>query len=277
MAHYQQTFWGRCARRMLDINGSSAAVTLAGQAFIALIPLLLLVAAVTTSEGSESVGEWLIATYELSGSAAAAVRQLFAAPPSTSSGTSALSVLILLVSLGSFGRSLQRTYERAWSLPPRGMRGTAEGVGGLLMLVAVLGLLAWITDLMGRDLVALALQVAVGIPVWMLFTSMMLSRRVPRHQLLPGAVVTAVAQVALSWWTAVYVPRLIAKDAAQYGVIGVAFAMVSWLVLVAYLIVASAVIGSVAGESTRSRDERRPTRRRRPPAGRSPARSTDSS
>lgn len=234
---------------MLDINGSSAAVTLAGQAFIALIPLLLLCAAVMTSDGSESVGEWLITQYELNDSSSAAVEQLFAALPTTTSGTSVLGVLILLVSVGSFGRSLQRTYERAWSLPPRGMRGTVEGVGGMLVLVAVLGTLAWLAHLIGGTLLALPLQVAIGIPLWLLFTSMMLSRRVARRRLLPGAVVTAVAQIAMSWWTAVYVPHLIATDAAKYGVIGVAFALVSWLVLVAYLIVASAVIGSVAGES----------------------------
>jgi membrane protein len=160
-----------------------------------------------------------------------------------------LGAVILLVSTGGFARSLQRTYEKAWSLPVRGMRGTVEGIGGMFVLVTVLGLLTWLSHLVGGRLLALPIQVAVGIPLWLLFTSMMLSRRIPRRQLLPGAVVTAVGQVALGWWTAVYVPRLIATDAAKYGVIGVAFALVSWLVVVAYLIVASAVIGSVAGRS----------------------------
>ena len=40
-----------------------------------------------------------------------------------------------------------------------------------------------------------------------------------------------------------YVPRLLQTEADRYGVIGVAFALVSWLVLVAYLLVGSAVVG----------------------------------
>lgn len=272
---FERTFVGRCWQRMRDIQGATTAVTLAGQAFIALIPLLLLGASVTTKDGSETVGEWMISRYDLDGSSAASVEQLFAAPPGTTSGTSVLGALILLVSISSFARSLQRTYERAWSLTPRGMRGTFVGLGGLFVLVTVLGLLAWLAYLIGGHLLALPVQVIVGIPLWLLFTSLMLSRRVPRRRLLPGAVVTTVGQVALSWWTAVYVPHLIATDADKYGVIGVAFALVSWLVIVAYLIVAGAVIGSVLGEyDPLSRGA--VTRPRKPPAAPAPARRTDS-
>lgn len=233
---------------MRDVGGATTAVTLAGQAFIAVIPMLLVAASWTTSEGGASLATWLIDTYQLDASTSAAVRQLFATPPGATSGLTVLGALILLVSAGSFGRSLQRTYERAWSLPPRGMRGTVEGIGGMFVLVAVLALLTWVSHLVDGRLVALPLQVAAAVPLWLLFISMMLSRRVPRGRLLPGAIVTAIGQVGLGWWTAVYVPRLITTDADKYGVIGVAFALVSWLVIVAYLIVASAVIGSVVGE-----------------------------
>lgn len=254
-ASFDRSFTGRCVERMNDIDGSNLAVTLAGQAFVAVIPALIIAASLATASGGETIGSWLITNYRLSGSAAKAVEQLFAAPPSTTGGITFLGVLILMVSLAGLVRTLQATFEKAWSLPARGFRGAMDGLGGTFVLTLVLAIFAWLAhlfgDLAGSRLFALPIQLAVAVPLWLLITSLMLSRRVPYRRLLPGAVITAAGQVALTWWTSVYVPRLIANDAGKYGAIGVAFALVSWLVLVAYLIVASAAVGSVAGEYSR--------------------------
>lgn len=251
-AHFDRSFAGRCVGRMNDIDGSNLAVTLAGQAFVAVIPALIIAASLATSSGGETIGGWLITNYGLTGSAATAVEQLFATPPSATGGITFLGVLILMVSLAGLVRTLQATFEKAWSLPVRGLRGTMDGVGGTFVLIVLLAIFAWLAhlfgDLAGGRLIMLPLQLAVAVPLWLLIMSLMLSRRTPWRRLLPGAIITAAAQVALTWWTSVYVPRLIANDAAKYGTIGVAFALVSWLVLVAYLIVASAAVGSVAGE-----------------------------
>lgn len=251
-ARFDRTFGGRCVERMNAIDGSNLAVTLAGQAFVAVIPALIIAATVVTASDGETIGGWLISNYELSGSAATAVEQLFATPPSATGGITVLGVLILAVSLAGLVRTLQTTFEKAWSLPARGFRGAMDGLGGALVLAMVLAIAAWIAhlfgDLVGSRLIAVPFQLAVGVPLWLLITSLMLSRRVPYRRLLPGAIITAAGQIGLTWWTAVYIPRLIANDAVRYGAIGVAFALVSWLVLVAYLIVASAAVGSVAGE-----------------------------
>jgi uncharacterized BrkB/YihY/UPF0761 family membrane protein len=55
----------------------------------------------------------------LSGSGAAAVRTLFAAPSSSAgSAVGIIGLLVMLYSLLRFARSLQRLYEEAWRLPP---------------------------------------------------------------------------------------------------------------------------------------------------------------
>jgi membrane protein len=56
----------------------------------------------------------------------------------------------------------------------------------------------------------------------------------------------------------VYVPHLIEVDAQRYGVIGVAFAIVSWLVIVAYLLVGTAVVGAELGLWVERRGQPRP-------------------
>jgi len=60
-------------------------------------------------------------------------------------------------------------------------------------------------------------------------------------------VVSAVAQVLVGWGGSLWVPHLIERNAARYGVIGVAVALISWLVVLAFLLVASAVIGAQIG------------------------------
>ncbi len=75
----------------------------------------------------------------------------------------------------------------------------------------------------------------------------MLGARVPWRRLAPGAVVSAVAQVLVGWGGSLWVPHLIERNAGRYGVIGVAVALISWLVVLAFLLVASAVIGAQFG------------------------------
>src|SRR6185295_7397503 len=57
----------------------------------------------------------------------------------------------------------------------------------------------------------------------------LLGRRVSGRQLLLQAALTAVGLTALGAWTAIYMPHAIGSSAASYGVIGVAFAMLTWL------------------------------------------------
>ena len=67
------------------------------------------------------------------------------------------------------------------------------------------------------------------------------------------AVVSAAAQVGTGVAAAIWLPRLIERDASHYGVVGVAVALVSWLVVIAFVTVAGAVAGAWA---SRILDER---------------------
>ena len=234
----------RCLRRFGLINGRNRSIAIAGQAFLTLIPLVIITASATGS----SVGERMINRFELTGDSAAAVRQLFARPPGAANAFSLLSVVVLLFSLLSLTRSLQSAYEAAWSLPPRGLPGAAQGLTGLSFLVAQLIVLALLTSsvrgLPAGSLLSEAIRFIAAIPTWLLLQYLMLSRRVPLHVLLPGAVVVGSGQVLVSAGSAVWMPRMVATDAARYGLIGVTFALISWLIVLSLLAVAGAVVAA---------------------------------
>lgn len=111
---------------------------------------------------------------------------------------------------------------------------------------------------MARDGVAIwvvgvALQMVFAIPVWWLANRLLLNLRVGWRATFPGAVVSAAAQVDTGVAAAIWLPRLIERDASHYGVVGVAVALVSWLVVIAFVTVAGAVAGAWA---SRILDER---------------------
>jgi membrane protein len=74
---------------------------------------------------------------------------------------------------------------------------------------------------------------------------------VPRRQLLPGAVVASIGQVVVSFYSALWMPRLVTSNAERYGVIGVTFALLAWLIVIGFTVVAAAVVSAEIGGARR--------------------------
>lgn len=256
----QKSIVWRIVVATIEIRPYDRALTIAGKAFIALVPLLIVLATLLSSSDAETIGHWLIDRFALTGASADAVRSLFGRPPSASSSVTLLSVITVLISASSFARSTQRTYEVAWQLPAHALRRTLDGILGACLLLMIPALLAYLAsladDLPGGLLVSLVAQTCVAVPGWWLATRLLLSCRVGWRLLLPGAVVSALALVLVSSAGAYYVPYLIERNTERYGVIGVAIALISWLVVLALMVVASAVVGAQLGAALAEHDAR---------------------
>jgi membrane protein len=243
-----ETLPARCVRRFVRIDGRNRSLILAGQAFTTIIPLLIITAAAASASGGRSVGDRLVAQFHLSGDSADAMRSLFGRPPDAGGAMSLVGLVVLLASLLSLTRSLQRTYEAAWDLPPRGLPGTVNGLTGMSLLIAQVIVLALLTSALrgvpAGSVIAAVGRFALAIPLWLVLQHLLLSRRVPIRALLPGAVVVAVGQVVVSGYSTLWMPRLVATDAARYGLIGVTFALISWLIVVSLAVVAGAVVAA---------------------------------
>ena len=244
-----------CLVRFVQINGRDRILSLGGQAFTAVVPAIIVVA--SFSSDPNALGDRLIERLGLTGSAADAVQELFAQPPGSTGAVTALGILILFFSFLSFIRALQRTYEAAWELPPAGLRGTLHGLSSValfVLLLVLIGLLGTLSrSLPAGQLITLPLKVIVSALLWLQLQRMLLSRRVSRRQLRPGAVVAGLMQVVTSVYAATYLPHLVSTDADRYGVIGVTFALLTWLIVVAAGIVAIAVVSAEAGFRQRQR------------------------
>ena len=222
-------------------------MAIAAQAFTALIPLLLLVSALSPSDSRDLVSDTIIDKFELQGSAAVAVRQLFTTSGQSSIGI--LSVVLLLFSGVSLTRRLQRTYQQAWRLPPMpGIRSSVNAMVGLTTLVLEIVLLSLVRSLVEK----LPFQWTTGAPVavlasvllWTSVPWLLLDRRIRWRRLLPGGVLTAVCASIYGVATTIYMPRLMASNSERYGLFGVTLSLVGWLLCISIVLVATTAVAT---------------------------------
>ena len=269
--------------RLAEVEFVDRSVALASQAFVALIPLLLVSSSLLPRSERRSFADSLVRRFELHDPSASDVRQVFAQPAEVRNTLSIVGVLVLVVAALSFCRALQRLYERAWRLPALGVRGTPGQLAWLGIMVVYISLAGALNTAAGEWLgpvAGVAVGLGCGVALWLWTPYLLLGKRVARARLRVTAVLTAASVTALSLVSIVYMPRAIASSADRFGAIGIAMALVSWLIGGAFVIVGATVIGAVwaersapappgraeAGASTRTAGRRTSRRRQRPPA-----------
>jgi membrane protein len=184
----------------------------------------------------------LIDRFSLGGASADAVRNAFAVSTEPTS-TTVLSVVVLIVSVLSFTRRLQRLYEDTWDLQQRGLLGTGWGLAWIVVLSIYASVHPALDDsvgVTGHIVISLAGAFALGL----LTPYLLLGRRVPWRRLVFQAGLTAAGMLGLGIWSAIYMAPAIESSAAAYGAIGIAFALLTWLWGLGIVLVGAAIYGS---------------------------------
>jgi membrane protein len=257
----------RSLRRFIDMEGAQQATVIAAQAFTSLIPFLVVASAF--GPGDEDLADRIVERFSLDGSSARSVHALFNSAGEVESAVTWVGVVILVLATLSFTRAMQRMFQRAYGTAPGGPRDMLRG------LVWLAGFAAWITlssplrdtfrDV-GGLLVALTVSGAIGLVLW-LGTPMILLGVRDWRRLLPGAIVSGVLGAVAGVASGIYIPILLKWSADKYGLIGIAFSMQSWLLVLAFVIVIGAVVGAVASELYGDHIQRMTRRKLREPAG----------
>lgn len=250
LAEHVFGFVGSCLENFGRLEGVDRALALAAQAFSALFPVLILIGSLEPSGRGKDVGEALIERFGLTGEGADAVKHAFAAPESVKGSVTVISILFVIFSALAFARALQRLYEKAWKLEARGIKATGWGLGWLVIFSLYWTILSAVGD-GDRTVVGLILAFLL----WLITPYVLLARRVRWQSLVPQAVLTAIGIVAVGIWSTFYMGRAISTSAEQFGVVGVSFALLTWLVALAFAIVIAAAIGTAIHERLRAEDQ----------------------
>jgi membrane protein len=214
--------------------------------FVTLVPLLVVIAAASTSQGN-GIARWITDALGLSGTGAQSVRRLFAPQRQTLSATTALSLAALAVFGISLMSSVQGAYERIWRLPRAPWHATWRQAVGLAGLIGYILLVVWSgipwqqSPLQPVTRIAATLLGGIGLFWWL--QHLLLASRATWLQLLPGAVATTAALAGLRVFSRLVFAPLLVSSAVSYGSVGTVLVVQSWLIGVGYTFYGGALVG----------------------------------
>lgn len=243
---------GRVLGRLIEVSFLDRTVILAGQAFSAILPLIMVVSTVSPHPGGDSPAATLARRLGLGPRDVSSLQSAIAPPPSARASVGVLGVVLALLTATSFAKALQRSYELAWRLPPAGLRAAWRP------LALVIGLALYV------ELLFLFSRLVRGVPAgtlledlvtfggaWAVWTGgawILLAGRVRARLVAASGFLTAVGFAILRRLAAIYLPGLVATNQQQFGLLGVAFTLFSWLSVCAFVIVVATVIGAVLAD-----------------------------
>ena len=233
--------------RFVDVQGVDRAMAIAAQAYSAFLPLTIVYASLLPRSDNQDFADVLCREFGLTGATAASVRQAFAPATDVESSITVLSIALLLISTLSFTRGMQRLYERTFDLKTLGVRNTPRA----LLWLAIVALLATLRPIVTAPFhgwLEAAISLGMATAVWLVTPYLLLGRRLTWVRLLPGALLTAIGMAAVGVWAVIWMPRTIASSAAQFGIIGIGFAMLTWFVALAFALVIATTGGAAIAD-----------------------------
>jgi membrane protein len=94
----------------------------------------------------------------------------------------------------------------------------------------------------------LFLTIVISTALWTVTPYLLLGRRLSWRRLIPTASLTAFGMAGVAVWSVIWMPHTLASSAAQFGVIGVGFAMLTWFVVASVVVVVSTTGGAAIAE-----------------------------
>jgi membrane protein len=221
----------------------SRAMGFAALALLTVIPLLIVVAAVSPAP-HRGMAVWVVYGMGLTGSSADAVTQIFSAPARVLGTTSVFSALLLGVAGVSFAGSVQAGFERIWGCPAGPWHKLWRQVVWLAVLLAYIFGEATVGTVTNGGLAATgAVAVVAGLAFFGWGLRFLLGGRVSYMAAMPGAVATIVGLGGLRVFSALVFEPLVASNAVSYGALGTVLIMQSWLIGVGWVIFGGQLFG----------------------------------
>ena len=242
------SFLGQSVRRFALVEGFDRCIVLSSQALTALIPLFIVVASAAPAGQEDVISRSIIRRFNLTGASADAVEHLFLTPAGASSSVSVFSALLLIYSAMAFSRRLQSMYRAAWGRTKAGLRSTMYAGLGLVAFTVMIGLSYLVRELASRFplewLWTIPLQAGIGLVLWTCIPYLLLERQVHWRRLLATGGASAVCMTILAIGTPIYMPGVMERATADFGLFGVTITLLGWLLASAGIIVGCAVMGA---------------------------------
>jgi membrane protein len=250
----QRLLLWRVWERMLEIEFVDRSIALAGKAFVSFFPLVIVIASFLPKDLRASVITTLTNRLGFRGHALESARQAFTTSDDVREATGVLGLVLTIFFATSFTTAVQRVYFRAWRRPHRGGSGKYwKGISWLLAIIAYMALIGALRDVFGDGLglVPFAIAaVAASTGLWWFTAWFLLLGDVRARVLLPTGLITGIALSAFAVSATIWMPKVLTSQESQFGIFGVALALVTWFSGAATCILIGACAGPVFAEDT---------------------------
>ncbi len=244
----------RVVNHVNTLEAFDLSLVLAAQAFLTIVPLLIVLAAFAPRLLGVPLSNELQTALGLSNSSLA-FRDMLG--PGHAARVGGVAGFALVVSAGvSTANALKRGYERIWSLPRLGLlRSAWRSTVWLAACVLVFGLsglaASAVEDLPGSGQLLLLMSLAGIFLFWWWTPHLLLAGRVGWRTLLPSAVLTGGVLVVLLLISPLFMPNFVASSESEFGPLGTVFVVMLWLTIVCSIVVFCAIAGHVTATEPR--------------------------
>jgi membrane protein len=249
-------------QRFREIEGKHLALVIGANAFIAIIPLLIIgYAFIEAFNPQRSFGTVLIGRFRLEGETADIVGSTFTTAKAGKSVALSIGLISLLITGIDIAGTVGTAYSRAFRMSqPLGWRRFARGAAWLLALLAMTSLVLtiryWASSRPLWFLIVLG-PLSFGMTLLFYWATPRLVLDLPFgwRALFPGALISALLAVALNVASTFVLASWFSWYGQAYGGFGVGLALMSWIGIVSIFWVAIAAVQGVYWESRAGADD----------------------
>ena len=223
-------------------------MTLAAHVFTSILPILIVAGAVR-SRLVPSPGPLIAEHLGFDEATAQILEDSLPGGSQELRATGVVGILLLVIAATSFARALERGLRAIWRTPPVKLRFGWRWFAALLAVVLGLGLViaARIIVRGGGPLPLLEFvaEIVLWAALWWIAAWIVIDRRVSLRALLPGSLLAGVGFAVAGWIGRAFLPALLADSARRFGVLGMAFTYIGWLLVLATILLISVTVGRV--------------------------------
>jgi membrane protein len=247
----KRTFVWHVWERMLEIEFFDRSVALGGKAFVSFFPLVIVVAAFSPDKVRTSIIGTVTSQLGLSGDALTITKEAFGSADDVTRATGVLGLLLTVFFASSFTTALQRCFFRTWRRPRHGGFGHYwRGIVCLLAVLAGMAIIGVVASALGGPAIGLVaiMWFAVSCGLWWFVAWFMLMGDVRGRVLVPTGILIGVFTTVYGATSFIWMPENVTSNENQFGVFGIALALIAWFCGAASCVLAGACAGVLLAE-----------------------------
>ncbi|MDY0910780.1 YhjD/YihY/BrkB family envelope integrity protein [Microbacterium sp. CFBP9034] len=238
----------RVGRDLGNLALVDRSMTLAAHAFTSILPILIVVGALR-ARMEPGTGPVFAEHLGLNPATADILEQSLPGEAQQLRATGIVGIVLLVIAATSFARALERCLRTIWHTPTVSMKFAWRWLAALAAVVIGLALIVSARIILVGDsvmpVIEFVVEIAVWTSLWLVATWIVVNRRISIRELLPGSVLAGIGFAVAGLVGRVILPPLLADSANRFGVLGMAFTYIGWLLVLAGILLVSATAGRV--------------------------------